>query len=184
MIRFKGRSSLKQHMPQKPIKHGYKVWIMANETGYVSKFQLYTGKISQEVEKCLGARDVKHLSSELTGKHHKLYFDNYFTSVPLMLDLKKQGIYACATVRKGRAGFPKDFENEKNMSRGEFQFRCSGQGITALVWKDRKPIQFLSNFHNIENMNTGSRKSKDGSRTEILCPDIVKDYNTYMGACR
>ncbi|XP_049816312.1 piggyBac transposable element-derived protein 4-like [Schistocerca nitens] len=95
--------------------------------------------------------------------------------------LKKQGIYACGTVRKGRVGFPKDLENEKNMYRGEFQFHCSGQGITAFVYKDRKPIQFPSHFYNTVNVDTASRKSKDGSRTEISCPDIVKDYNTYMG---
>ena len=30
MIRFKGRSSLKQFMPMKPIKRGIKVWVRAD----------------------------------------------------------------------------------------------------------------------------------------------------------
>jgi hypothetical protein len=30
MVKFKGRSSLKQYMPLKPIKHGYKVWCLAD----------------------------------------------------------------------------------------------------------------------------------------------------------
>ena len=42
MIKFKGRSSLKQFMPKKPIKRGYKVWVLADKSGYASKFEIYT----------------------------------------------------------------------------------------------------------------------------------------------
>lgn len=38
MIWFKGRSVFKIYMPPKPIKWGYKVWIRANENGYISEF--------------------------------------------------------------------------------------------------------------------------------------------------
>jgi hypothetical protein len=37
MIKFKGRSSLKQFMPKKPIKRGYEVWVLADKSGYASK---------------------------------------------------------------------------------------------------------------------------------------------------
>lgn len=37
MIRFKGRSTLKQYMPNKPIKRGYKVWVRADEERYIDK---------------------------------------------------------------------------------------------------------------------------------------------------
>ena len=32
MIKFQGRSSLKQYMPMKPIKHGIKVWVLGDST--------------------------------------------------------------------------------------------------------------------------------------------------------
>ena len=35
MISFKGRSSLKQYMPKKPIRRGYKVWMLACKSAYV-----------------------------------------------------------------------------------------------------------------------------------------------------
>ena len=38
MILFKGRSSLKQYNPMKPIKRGYKIWCMADNDGYIHKF--------------------------------------------------------------------------------------------------------------------------------------------------
>jgi len=58
MIKFKGRSSLKQYLPAKPIKRGYKCWVRADESSYVCEFQVYTGKM-QNSEKQLGARVVK-----------------------------------------------------------------------------------------------------------------------------
>lgn len=44
MIKFKRRSSLKQYIPDKPIKRGYKVWTLADAHGYVCQFQVYEGK--------------------------------------------------------------------------------------------------------------------------------------------
>ena len=44
MVRFKGRSSIKQYNPMKPIKRGYKMWVLADMDGYISKFDIYQGK--------------------------------------------------------------------------------------------------------------------------------------------
>ena len=44
MIIFKGRSSMKQYNPMKPIKRGYKLWAMGDMDGYF----LYTFEIYQE----------------------------------------------------------------------------------------------------------------------------------------
>lgn len=44
MIKFKGRCCLKQYMPKKPIKWGYKVWCLAySATGFILAFIVYTG---------------------------------------------------------------------------------------------------------------------------------------------
>ena len=45
IIRFKGRTSLKQYNPMKPIWREYKLWCVADNDGYVYKFEVYTGKI-------------------------------------------------------------------------------------------------------------------------------------------
>ena len=45
MIRFKGRSSLKQYNSMKPIRREYKLWCVADNNGYVYKFEVCTGKI-------------------------------------------------------------------------------------------------------------------------------------------
>ena len=45
MIRFKGRTSLKQYNHMKPIRREYKLWCVADNDGYVYKFKVYTGKV-------------------------------------------------------------------------------------------------------------------------------------------
>jgi hypothetical protein len=44
MIPFKGQSSMKQYLPLKPVKRGFKVWAMADAlNGYLYDFNVYTG---------------------------------------------------------------------------------------------------------------------------------------------
>ena len=50
MMKFKGRSTMKQYMPMKPIKRGYKVWVRSDEYGYICEFQIYTGKIKNKTD--------------------------------------------------------------------------------------------------------------------------------------
>ena len=107
MIPFKGRSSMKQFMSKKHVKRGFKVWTRADATnGYISEFYVYTGKEGNRVETHLGTRVVKSLTNQLTGLYHHVYFDNYFTSISLLLDLLKEGIYSCGTMRTNRKGSP------------------------------------------------------------------------------
>ena len=73
MIKFTGRSTLKQFMPMKPVKRGIKVWALADShNGYFHKFQVYSGKEGSG-EKQLGQRVVKDLTQHLKGKNHHIF---------------------------------------------------------------------------------------------------------------
>ena len=53
MIKFQGRSTLKQYVPKKPIKRGIKVWVLTDsDNGYFHNLQVYTGK-EESAEKVL-----------------------------------------------------------------------------------------------------------------------------------
>ncbi|XP_058810638.1 piggyBac transposable element-derived protein 4-like [Phymastichus coffea] len=146
MIKFKGRSSMKQYMPAKPTKRGYKVWTRADESGFVCQFQIYTGK-TDSPEKQLGARVVRDLTRDLVGHNHQVYFDNFFTGVELLISLKQDNILACGTVRSNRANLPKSNKSDKKMVIGEYEYKTSTSGLTWIKWMDKKPVYFLSNFH-------------------------------------
>ena len=118
MIKFQGRSSLKQYMPMKPVKRGIKVWVLADSiNGYFSRLEIHSGKLSDRVETGLGSRVVQSLSADFKGKHHFVFFDNYFTGYGLLEDLLENGIYACGTARKDRRGFPNQLKNLKFKNR-------------------------------------------------------------------
>ena len=114
MIPFKGRSALKQYLPMKPIKRGFKVWVRADSiNGYVCDFEVYTGKDGENVETNLGPKVVKKLSRALIGGNYHVYFDNFFSSVKLFEELLVDGIYACGTFRADRKGIPKAIKDTK-----------------------------------------------------------------------
>ncbi|KAF2355450.1 PiggyBac transposable element-derived protein, partial [Trinorchestia longiramus] len=82
IVPFKGTSSMKQYIPKKPHKWGYKIFVLAGSSGLVYDFIPYTGKIAQ-VDRPgvpdLGAsgNSVLHLAECIPdGNHSKLFFDN------------------------------------------------------------------------------------------------------------
>ena len=112
MIKFQGRSSLKQYMPKKPTRRGIKVWVLADSSnGYFSRLEVYTGKKGKKVEKGLGARVVKDLTSDFSHRWYMVYFDNFFTSKTLLCDLEENGVYGCGTARSDRLFFPAQLKN-------------------------------------------------------------------------
>ena len=124
MIEFTGHSTLKQYMPMKPTKRGIKVWVLGDShNGYFQKFQVYTGKEGSG-EKHLGQRVVKNLTEDLKGKHHHVFFDNFFTSEQLMHDLVEDDIYTCGTARKDRRGFPPQLKTAKLKNRSASVCAC------------------------------------------------------------
>ncbi|CAG5026097.1 unnamed protein product [Parnassius apollo] len=142
MIKFKERSSLKQYMPKKAIKRGCKVWMKYAESGYCLDFQLYTGKQEHNVEKDLGVTIVKRLCTDLKGKYHRVYFDNYFNSYKLQIDLLNDKILACGTVNATRKHLPTLKEDTK-LERGEHDYRVSDTNVTVMKWKDKRVPPFI-----------------------------------------
>lgn len=184
MIAFKGRSSIKQYNPMKPIKRGYKIWACADQKGYILQFDIYQGKVEEESaefqEFGLGEKVVLKLTKNYINNNRIVYFDNFFTSIPLLEKLKVERTLACGTIRSTRKGTPKNMIDDKKLKRGDFDYRFSSMGIGFFKWKDNKVVHLASNFHGNETAVV-KRKQKDGTSLEIPCPTIVNDYNNNMG---
>lgn len=179
MVKFKGRSSLKQFMKDKPIKRGYKIWMLCDKSGYNLKFQVYTGKCENSVELGLGARVVLDLCEGLEHKNHVVYMDNFFSSNILYEQLLEKNIYACGTVRFNRKYLP-TLANDNKLQRGDFDWATSNRGLTMFKWKDRKSVHLLSSLHSPSDTISVNRKEKNGSLTKVPCPTVLKDYNANM----
>lgn len=180
MVAYKGRSSLKQYCPLKPVKRGFKVWCLNDSrTGYMFDFMVYTGKEDSGRTHGLGAKVVKDLSENLKGKGHIIIMDNYFSSVGLFEDLLDDDIGAVATARSDRKKWPIELK-KLSMRRGESKSKMVGN-VHAFVWKDKKNVNFLNTAINPEEFTTVKRKMKDGQVIDVPCPSAVAFYNCNMG---
>ena len=95
MIKFKGRCSLKQYLPKKPIKRGFKIWALADSVnGYVYDFQIHKGKDGNRTAS-LGEHVIKDMVKDIHFSYRKFYFDNYFTTPDLLRYLYKKRNLCC-----------------------------------------------------------------------------------------
>jgi len=183
MIAYRGRLSFKQYLPAKPTKYGVKVWVRADpKNGYVNDFDIYTGKdatIASD-EGGLGERVVKKLCSQLEGRNHHVYVDNFFSSPQLFSDLEVKGVYCCGTVRVNRKGLPADMKAKRLVkNQGDFVAWQKGN-LTATCWKDKKQVNFLATNADPTEIDVVSRKQKDGSEISVACPVVCKLYGDNM----
>ncbi|CAG4937378.1 unnamed protein product [Parnassius apollo] len=102
MVPYYGRHSCKQFIRGKPIRWGYKLWVGATRLGYVIWFDPYQGKSSTIAEGYkqfgLGGSVILEFADVLQGRdptlRFHLFFDNYFSSIPLLHELSNRGLRA------------------------------------------------------------------------------------------
>lgn len=184
MVGFKGRSSLKQYMPMKPTKRGFKIWCRCDaRNGYICSFQVYTGKVEGAVQRDLGSRVVFAVSQSILDKGYHLYFDNYFSSPLLAQNLLERQTFSIATARTNRKHFPPGLTQQaQTLSRGQHvSSQVLDGNVQCFLWKDKKSVAFINTISDPESVTTVARKNSDGSRTEVTCPSAVKLYNVNMG---
>ena len=168
-------------MPAKPVKRGIKVWMRCDaDNAYLSDFEVYLGKRQQPSEKGLGYDVVRRLSRDIEGRYHHLFFDNYFTSVPLLKDLLDEDTYACGTARTNKKYLSTDIKKPGKMVRGESKIRQErGGNLTATAWKDKKVVTVLSTLSDPNDMQSCRRREGNVVR-EVDQPASVHSYNSYM----
>ena len=183
MIKFKGRSSMKQYLPKKPVKRGFKVWVRADGVnGYVCEFEVYTGKTDGERELGLGGNVVKRLTRNITGHNYTVYCDNYFTSATLFRDFLQDKIYACGTYNATRKCYPNDLKGKAKSeigSHGNAEYRQDGNLLMTL-WQDTRTVSVLSTNCQPHSETPVSRRQKNGARVDVPCPESVRLYNQFM----
>eukprot|EP00795_Rhopilema_esculentum_P003262 gene3262-1589_t len=132
------------------------------------------------------AQVVARLCKDLpSNRNHRLLFDNWFTTLDLLIYLKKIGILACGTVRSNRLqGCPLQSNKEmKKAGRGSMDYKSDmNSGIVVTKWLDNNCVHIASNFVGIDPLGTIERWcTDDKERKQIPCPIIILFYNEGMG---
>ena len=181
MVKFKGQHAMKQYMPMKRIKRGFKMWCHNDSaTAYLFQFDMYGGKQESNVGS-LSENVIIQLSRSLMGINVTLFFDNFFTSPALVHKLKQEKKFCCGTVRQNRKGKPKDLKKDKNMAKGVINQRKS-QGLLHLVKSmDTKGVVLLSTIEScVPTVNVKRWFKRQKEKVTVPCSIIVKAYNQGM----
>ena len=191
----KKNSYLKQYVPSKPHKWGYKFYVLSGVSGFAYDFEMYSGqendpKFRRSDEPDLGAaaNNVVRLSRTVPDNcNHKLYFDNYFTSLDLLVYLAKRGIYSLGTIRRNRIPqnkMPTEAEMKKK-GRGaseEMVTNVDGVDVSLVMWQDNKTVSLMSTLSGEQPISYAQRHDKTAKeKLTVRCPNLVKEYNKHMG---
>ncbi|XP_034712874.1 piggyBac transposable element-derived protein 4 [Etheostoma cragini] len=187
MVASKARNGLRQYMKNKPVKWGYKLFVLADSTsGYTWDFFVYEGKRSPRVKGLSYDTVMRLINTPVMGTGYKLFVDNFHTSPELFRDLLQKKIWACGTIRHHQSGFPRDRPGglDRRAPRGAIRWIREGP-VVFIQWRDTRDVLMCSTIHAAHGEDTVQRRIKgaDGqwSVQDLSIPPAIKDYNKYMG---
>ena len=175
MVAYKGRSPIKQYIPSKPHKWGYKIYCLASEN-YLLHFEVYEGKEDNPSVEGATYDTVIRMVQQYQNQQLILFTDNWFTSPTLMNALKDRGIRLCGSVRRNRKGMPNiPKERIDSLRKGEWIQHQKGD-MSLAVWKDQKAVFVLYNHVSPRSAATLDRWSDEDEKISIGCPQAIHDY--------
>jgi len=145
-------------MPNKPIKQGYKIYGITDH-GYLYNF-IWSSKEKglQDILLRPGLTKtgylVRSLALSLPRRHIAIYIDNYFTSVPLFIELQACEFGAIGTTRPHKQ-LPPGFKELKKRFSKKLEWNTLVAKVVdntlCLAWQDNNVVLALSNIHTVQN---------------------------------
>lgn len=167
------------------------MFMLCGASVIVYDFLLYQGSTTElsDVNKAtygITGAVVMHLAERIPSKqNHVMFFDNYFTSIPVLRALLDKGMYAAGTIRNNRTQTcPLNKEKKlKAQGRGSIDCLVTKAGKIALTrWMDNGTVTLASNYVAVEDEDTVSKWSKAEKRyIDVTWPAVIRDYNCCMG---
>jgi hypothetical protein len=188
MIPYKGKNGLRQYLPKKPKKWGFKVMARCGVSGLTYDFLMYDGKGPAVTVSC-GSQSsdfVLKLCETLPKQENfTVYFDNWFTSFELQIMLKSWGIWSVGTIRTNRLRncILKSESELRKQGRGAVDARYDKKtGLSVVRWLDSSTVQLSATHVGVEPLSTIKRwDRKQKKYIQLPCPAIVREYNQHMG---
>lgn len=188
IVPFKGKTRLRQYVPNKPHKWGFKIISRNGTDGFTHDFFIYDGKSQEVADSCgyvSGDMVLKLCETLPSQKNHIVYFDNYFNFLELQVKLKALGIYSIGTIRPNRLRGCQIRSQSELAKAGRGSFDCWTErehGIAVVRWMDNRCVQLSSTYVAVDPITTVQRfDRKQKKKVAVQCPAIVRHYNAHMG---
>lgn len=147
-------------------------------TFYTANMEIYAGnqpdgpyQISYSVPDL-----VKRMVRPISGTNRNVTIDNWFTSVPLAIDLlKDHKLTIVGTMRRDKREIPPEFVTTKNRKINTSNFGFSDENLTLVSYvpNKKKVVLGLSTMHYDSKI--------DDSTGELKKPEIITFYNVTKG---
>ena len=148
MIKFKGRSSMKQCLKSKPIKWGLKFWFRCDsKTGYLYEFDIYLG-CKESTEYNLRESVVLNLATSLNDSYCTLLFGNFFSSPNLIKNCLKK-IFTTLELSEQIGKTCQHFHQTKISK--EVIANLKHKNVICVKWMDNRAVTLIGS--NIGNLN-------------------------------
>lgn len=193
MIPYYGGHPCKQFIRGKPIRWGYKFWVGSTRLGYILWFDPYQGQTGDDFNDYkklgLGASVILRFADVLrtidANAPFHLFFDNFFTSIPLLDELRERGLKATGTIRENRVSkcpLPTNKEFKKT-DRGSLKYKATrAEEIIVCKWNDNSVVTVASNAAKVLPLSKVKRFSQHEKRyVQVDQPALIKVYNENMG---
>lgn len=123
--------------------------------------------------------------SNLPSDQYILYFDNFFTSLPLLEQLAAKNIHATGKVGVNRIDkCPVTVVDViKKQAHGTFDFKQdTTSGIVITRWNNNSVVTLASNCPGVQPAGVAKRWSRAERKcVDVPQPFVVSQYNRYMG---
>ena len=187
MVPYYGPHGDKQYIRGKPVRYGFKLWALCSSTGHTVHVEPYCGKSTRLKDAGLGQGPnvvmglVEHAQVQ---EGSSLYFDNLFSSIPLLIKLSEKGLGGTGTMNQNRlfaVPLPDKKEMNKKYERGTYS-TVYHEDLAVSGWKDNKPVYVCSNIHNAEPSVFAKRWcGKQKKKVDLPMPLMIREYNQGMG---
>lgn len=166
------------------MRFGFKSWSLCTPSGYLVNFEIYQGnnprsmpQFEERFGKCAAPliNMIDDMPDHMRSLPFSFYFDNLFTSIPLLSYLKSRGYNATGTFRQNRIPSNCPITKKNIMKKKQ---RGTAEGFQLV---DNSVVTVASTVHGVNPKSNATRYSRE-ARKKIVVPRpcSVTEYNKYM----
>lgn len=174
---FRGRCGFVQYIPSKPNKYGVKIYALVDsKVYYVYNLEIYAGLQPEGPFRLSNSPSdvVLRLCQPIYQTGRNVTADNWFTSIPLIDELRRKNLSYVGTLKKNKVEIPPEFlpNNTRAVNSSLFAFK-KGCTLVSYVPRKGKCVILASSLHedNSIDLDTGDKKK----------PCIITFYNGTKG---
>ncbi|XP_033898021.3 piggyBac transposable element-derived protein 4-like isoform X2 [Acipenser ruthenus] len=172
---YRGKCSLRRHIPKKPPRYGLKLWEMVDvESGYLCNFNIYLGNKAGTTARDLRMTAALNLAKPFYNSGRNISTDKLFTSVELADKLWQQGLTLVGAIENREEILKKALLPSGRPAKSTDFYFASYRTLVSYVPEKQTTINLLSTMHHDKVVDTNTDRKK---------PLVLLYFSSTKGGC-